>query len=752
MEIDGTQLSDGLRGKQVPLLLAYLVLNRSRHVGRDELIGALWPDNAPVSQDAALRTLLSRLRSALGTSALVGRDELILDLPAPVWVDLEAASVEVSRAQEALEDGDARAAWGLAQVPLNIASRGLLPSAQASWIEPRRRDLEDVRLQALEVVGRAGLSLGGAQLASAERAARTLIDAEPYRESGYGILMDALAAQGNVAEGTRVFDRLRTLLRDELGTTPSAETLAIHERLLMPGGRPAQVEATTPSNGAIEMPPELRVRSTAPLVGRRAELDSLRRLWSRARDTDDNGSDASGRVVLLAGDPGIGKTRLVAELASAAHEAGAYVLAGRSPEETLVPYQPFLEAIRHYVLNVPYAILRASAREYGSELSRLVPELRRRVPELPPPAPGEPETERYRLFEAVVGLLSEIASRAPVLLVLDDLQWADRPTLLLLRHLARARHASRLLILGAYRDTEAAHGGFGAALSELRRERLVTELDIAGLAESETGKLVEIRTGMVPTHEFTRALQAETEGNPFFVEEIVRHMVESGLRTDHADATDLRDAGLPEGVKEVISRRLGRLDEQAIEWLRVAAVIGRDFDVDLLERVVSLSEDEFLNALDAVLAAGLLSESDPPGPLQLLPRTHPRGPVRGDVARRGGPAPTAGLARRSKLRGASATTLRWRSTSRARLAPRTPRRRSGTRSARADQASAMLAHEEAAEHYARALDVLDEDDPETLPRRCELLLLLGEARVRAGERPRAWDTVPPGRGARRAAR
>ena len=185
VEIDGIQVAEALRGRQVPLLLAYLVLNRDRYVGREELIGALWPFQAPRSQDAALRTLLSRLRSVLGSSALAGRDELGLVLPEPVWIDVEAAVVEVQRAQLTLERGDVRSAWALAQVPLNIAGRGLLPGSQARWLEPRRRELEDVRLRALEVIGRAGLSMGGTQLASVERAARHLIEAEPYRESGY---------------------------------------------------------------------------------------------------------------------------------------------------------------------------------------------------------------------------------------------------------------------------------------------------------------------------------------------------------------------------------------------------------------------------------------------------------------------------------------------------------------------------------------------------------------------------------------
>ncbi len=154
----------------------------------------------------------------------------------------------MARALDALERGDARRAWALAQVPLNIASRGLLPGAQASWLEPPRRELEEVHLLALEVIGRAGLVMGGTQLQSAERAARTLIESEPYRESGYVILMEALAARGNVAEAVRVFEALRTLLRDELGTSPSPEAIAAHDRLLRPEAHgepagPAEVNA-----------------------------------------------------------------------------------------------------------------------------------------------------------------------------------------------------------------------------------------------------------------------------------------------------------------------------------------------------------------------------------------------------------------------------------------------------------------------------------------------------------------------------
>ncbi|MBV8430724.1 MAG: AAA family ATPase, partial [Solirubrobacterales bacterium] len=558
IEIGGVQLADRLRGRQVRLLVAYLLLNRERHVGRDELIGAVWPDQAPVSQDAALRTLLSRLRSALGRSVLAGRDELILSLPEPVWVDLEAAGSELQRASTALDQGDPRGAWALAQVPLNIASRGLLPGVQAGWLEPPRRELEDVRLRALEVVGQAGLKMGGAQLTSVERAARALIDAEPYRESGYVLLIEALAAQGNVAEAMRVFERLRTLLRVELGTAPTPEAIAVYERLLAPPGS-ADTAAETERLAGLELPAELRARSEAPLVGRRPELTQLSGWWEQAADGGSGSGISLGhrgpRIVCLAGEAGIGKTSLAAELARQAHEDGGTVLAGRAPREALVSYQPFLEALRHYFRAAPLPELRASVSDFGPELARLVPELRRRIPDLSPEPAGDPEGERYRLFEAVVGLLSGVSARSPLLILLDDLHWADRPSLLLLRHLARAPQPARLLILISYR-TEATAQALGDVLSDLRRDGLITQLDVGGLSQRETAELIRLRAAEAPSHAFARAVYSVTEGNPFFVEEIVRLLAQAGVSPATASAMELQRIGLPEGVKEMIGQRL----------------------------------------------------------------------------------------------------------------------------------------------------------------------------------------------------
>src|SRR3954470_17555885 len=251
VEIDGEGLQGALPGRQGKLLFAYLVLNRARPVRRDELVEALWSENGqPESADALLRPPLSRLRKALGPGRLEGRSELTLVLPPDTWVDWEAAHAALARTREALGAGDHRAAWEAANEAAEIAGRGLLPGLEADWIDERRRELADLRVEALEAAAAAGASLGGAELAGAERAARAAVEAAPFRESARAALMEVLRAGGNVAEALRVYEDLRVVLRDELGTTPGARVVALHERLLRdedPGPSPAEPPPSAPT-------------------------------------------------------------------------------------------------------------------------------------------------------------------------------------------------------------------------------------------------------------------------------------------------------------------------------------------------------------------------------------------------------------------------------------------------------------------------------------------------------------------------
>jgi hypothetical protein len=375
--------------------------------------------------------------------------------------------------------------------------------------------------------------------------------------------------------------------------------------------------------------------------------------------------------------------------------------------------------------------LRAAVSEFGGGLSRLVPELRRRVPDLVPAGPDEPETERYRLFEAVVGLLSAISSKAPILLVLDDLQWADRPTLLLLRHLARAIQPARILTLIAYRS-ETPEGGLADVIVDLRRDGLITQLEIGGLGERETAQLVRMRAGEAPSSVLARQLHAVTEGNPFFVEEIVRLMLAAGVHVRNATGSDLRRIGLPDGVKEMIALRLARLAPETMELLRVAAVIGRDFDPELVEQLVQFDEEQFLASLEEALDAGLLLEPRAnPGRYSFSHALIPEALYEGMSAQRRARIHARVGEALERQPNAAVGELALHFTRAANPADAEKAIAYATTAGR--QAKALQAHEDAAEHFSRALQVLIRFHPDALERRCQLLLLMGEARLRAGE-------------------
>ena len=231
-DVAGNHVTPALRGRQGRVLLAYLVLNRGRSVSRDELVAAIWPDKRPTNAAAALRTQLSHLRSALGPEALAGRDTVELRLPENTWIDFEAAERAIQVADAALKNEDWKDAWIHAHISLNISGRPFLAGFEAPWVDDVRRELEELGLRSREIVARAGIGLGGSELAGAERSARSLIRAAPFRETGYLSLMEALVASGNKAEALRTYDELRTLLSEELGSAPGAEIQTLHRKLL----------------------------------------------------------------------------------------------------------------------------------------------------------------------------------------------------------------------------------------------------------------------------------------------------------------------------------------------------------------------------------------------------------------------------------------------------------------------------------------------------------------------------------------
>ncbi len=225
-------MTPALRGRQGRVLLAYLVIKRGRAVSRDEMIRAIWPDRQPANPGAALRTQLSRLRGALGVQALAGRDTVELRLPPDTWIDVEIAERAIRVAEAALRSNAWGEAWAQAHITLNISGRPFLAGFEAPWVDEVRRELTELEMRAREAIARAGIGLGGSELAGAERSARTLIREAPFRESGYLNLMKALVASGNTAEALRTYDDLRKLLMEELGSAPGGEIQELHSQLL----------------------------------------------------------------------------------------------------------------------------------------------------------------------------------------------------------------------------------------------------------------------------------------------------------------------------------------------------------------------------------------------------------------------------------------------------------------------------------------------------------------------------------------
>jgi class 3 adenylate cyclase/tetratricopeptide (TPR) repeat protein len=355
----------------------------------------------------------------------------------------------------------------------------------------------------------------------------------------------------------------------------------------------------------LELPATLVAGEVTGFVSRDVELGRLVEGWADARK-------GKGKLLVVSGEPGVGKTRLAAELARVAHVEGACVLHGRCYEEGVVPYQPFVEAVRPLVQAVSGDELRAAVPVGLPELGRLVPELGADFPVSDSLRP-EPEAERYRLFEAFGALLDLAAGSAGTLVVLDDLHWADQPTLVLLAHLLRRPTAAIVQVLGTYRDTELAPTHpLAGMLGALRRDDGVSRVALHGLDADGVAALLRAWAGHDVQPDFVTAVFAETEGNPFFVNEVVRHLAESGAIYQRAGewVSDLSvdQLGIPEGVREVVGRRLAHVGESAIALLTTAAIAGREFDAALVAEASSVDEGTALDALDDAVRGGLVQE------------------------------------------------------------------------------------------------------------------------------------------------
>jgi len=374
--------------------------------------------------------------------------------------------------------------------------------------------------------------------------------------------------------------------------------------------RPTLVEVSTEEKAAGAIPtPE--PRWAQPLVDREQETRILRaRLDAALR--------GEGSLVFITGEAGIGKTRLAYELRSYAKLRGAQCLMGRGYErESAAPYQPWSDIIKEYIRWAPPLLMFKAVGAFAPELAKLVPELGEKLGTVPPPTSAPSAQQHVRLFEAVTQFFVNISKEVSLVLLLDDLQWFDEASMKLLHHLARAITAERLLAVGAYRDLELDdQRSLSRTVAEINRERLFYALPLKRLAFGEVCQMIRQTFGEKVPSELPDLVYGKTAGNPFFVEEVLRSLVEEGTvyPVEKGWAVkNLSDVHVPRGIKEVLGKRLECLDEESCHVLSAAAVIGREFSFPVLREVTGLGEDRLIDIIDKCLQARLVVDRHVPG-------------------------------------------------------------------------------------------------------------------------------------------
>jgi oligopeptide transport system substrate-binding protein len=627
----------GFHSRKERALLCYLAVTGRRHQ-RPFLAGLFWGVLPESRALANLRRALSHLRDVAGDHLLITRRTAAFDGESDYWLDVEAfeALVRQSQGPAPLSDavelyrGDFLAGFHVRGCPVF-----------EEWVLGEQERLRSLAVEALRTLVRLHRARG--EYAAAVAYAQQLLTLDPWREEAHRELMRLLALSGQRSAALAQYETCRRVLETELGLEPLEETTALYRRLV-DWGTDELVDGNTnlPAYQSTEL----------PFTGRGEAHTRLVNWWQSSRRGE-------GRLVLVEGEAGVGKTRLVEEVVRYAEAEGATVLRGRCYEfGGAVPYQPIAEALRGYLRDKetgrhgdkgtrgqgdgetrrqgsvlspspPPTLSPSLSPVWLSELSRLLPELRQLHPELPEPAQAPGEAARQRLFEAVarflkegVGHRSRPSSPASCLLFLDDLHWADQSTLDLLHYLVRQLSDAPVWMVGTYRPEELDLSHRLTRLRQgLRRDRLVNWLDLRPLHAEVVEEIARSLVGEDEGTSFGDFLYRESEGNPFILSEVVSDLQEEGVlhRTDDAEGL-WRWTGppmvdiLPVGVQDVIMQRVGRLSQTAQRLLSLAAVVGRQFDAPLLQIAAGRDADAVAEAIDGWLTRRLVQ----PRPFSIL--------------------------------------------------------------------------------------------------------------------------------------
>ena len=574
VERDGSGIALPTSGKATALLV-WLALNPGEHA-RARLAPLLWPDVLDESARGSLRTAVWALRNALGPGSLVTTRTTLGLAP--------DAAVDVLELRRLIAAGRTEEAGELAQAEL-------APGIEEEWLDVSREEHRVMLDELYEQVAAEAEAAG--DHAGAVVWARRRVWLDPVSEEAQQALLRRLAAVGDRAGALHSFTRFRTRLRADLGLAPSPESVRLVEAI-----RSAET-------GASELPARLAAAAGEAMVGREEELDRLSARFEQAR------AERLPVVVAVSADSGVGKTRLIAELARRVQTTGHRAVYGAAGPDALLPYQPFVEALSE-----------------GAGLS---------FDEIVGNADEDPTgARRYRFFEHVARLVGDLTPPAPALVALDDLHWADVSTMQLIRHLARSHHAGGVLVVLSYRAGDVS-APLADLLMDLNRELPLERIVLRGLTEHEIASLLREWGSDAPDHE-AEALHDRTDGNPFFVRELVR---------DRAEGRDPRQS-VPQTVRDVVALRLARLDPAAREVLAAGAVAGPAFDPADANAVLAepSSDAELVSLVDLLVGSGLVDDSER-GPLLRFEHSLMRDAVYGEL----------GAARRAALHRALADRL-----------------------------------------------------------------------------------------------
>nr|WP_052478261.1 AAA family ATPase [Kibdelosporangium sp. MJ126-NF4]CEL17230.1 transcriptional regulator [Kibdelosporangium sp. MJ126-NF4]CTQ91540.1 transcriptional regulator [Kibdelosporangium sp. MJ126-NF4] len=558
-----------LSSAQAQVAFARLTLERAGGTSRDQLADTVWPEGLPDTWASALRSVVSRVRGFvvggdIGASPpiIAQGGRYLLKLPAGARVDLELAETEVAQAGEAFASGDFGNAESLAAAAVGTLERPFLPDHEGEWVTGVRERTAELLVSALETASLAASARHDER--NALRFADEAVRRAPLRESAHRCRMTAHVAAGNRAEALKSYHELRRMLAEELGIDPAPETQAAYAELL---GSPVVTAAR---------PRTPRTQSSAPFVGRRQELARLSATWAQVED-------GASHMVLVTGEPGIGKTRLVTELAKRIGVAGGVVMYGRCDERSDVPCQAFVEAVSGFVTATPADALPRLARATLGTIANPM------------------ASTRADLLLACTDLLIRTASEQPVYMVLDDLDLADDETFTLLRRVARLRRGTSLLIAataGAHGRRPTAADHFASAVHDVDRDGWLRRIALAGMDDNDVRALIRRVAPDTEGLPQPDELVADTAGNTFLLLELLRW---------HSDP-DSTKPPQPSGAGEYTGARLAAIDHNARQLLRAAAAAGPSFELDLVAEAADLADSEAVEALDTAVHRRLVTE------------------------------------------------------------------------------------------------------------------------------------------------